>query len=90
VGTDLSLFVADADPASTTSPIDSDTDGDGSSDREEDLNLNGRVDAGETDPEDPQSYPFTDDGEVPFLPPIAYALLTLLLAGIGFARNGRR
>jgi 2',3'-cyclic-nucleotide 2'-phosphodiesterase (5'-nucleotidase family) len=91
VGTDPGLFVADADPASTTSPTDKDSDDDGVSDGAEDLNRNGRIDDGEYDPADPQSYPpIPEDGEVPFLPPIAYALLSLLLAGIGFAKNRRK
>jgi hypothetical protein len=43
-------FVADLDPASTTDPRFWDTDFDGLSDGQEDLNANGRVDAGESDP----------------------------------------
>lgn len=51
-GTDVSAgnFQADADPQTETNPIDPDTDGDGIPDGEEDANQNGRVDPGETDP----------------------------------------
>jgi hypothetical protein len=55
-GTDVSLFVPDADPTTTTAPIRTDTDGDGAPDGTEDANHNGRVDAGETDPNDPSSF----------------------------------
>ena len=50
LGTDPAFFVPDADPLSTTSPIDDDHDDDGMSDGAEDLDFNGRVDAGEADP----------------------------------------
>ncbi len=46
------FFVADADPASTTDPLDRDTDDGGISDSDEDENGNGRIDAGEGDPTD--------------------------------------
>jgi hypothetical protein len=50
--TDLNIFVADADPSTTTDPTNSDSDGDGISDGEEDLNGDGSYDPGqgETDP----------------------------------------
>lgn len=48
--TNTGLFQPDLDPATTTDPLNADTDGDGLTDGEEDLNRNGRVDAGETDP----------------------------------------
>ncbi|MFM2161473.1 MAG: hypothetical protein RLZZ383_985, partial [Pseudomonadota bacterium] len=51
-GTDLGLFLADADPDATTDPNDADTDGDGLTDGEEDADLDGAVDADETDPND--------------------------------------
>lgn len=54
------LFVADADPSSTTDPTRADTDGGGAADGVEDLNRNGRVDEGETNPNDPE-----DDGDAP-------------------------
>ena len=38
------------DPAKTTDPLAADSDGDGTSDGQEDLNHNGRLDSGETDP----------------------------------------
>jgi hypothetical protein len=50
--TDLAAacFVADADPASVTDASRADSDGGGALDGEEDLDRNGRRDAGETDP----------------------------------------
>ncbi|MDB4995785.1 MAG: sdr, partial [Myxococcaceae bacterium] len=42
--------IADADPATTTSPLLKDTDGGGAGDGSEDANLNGKVDNGETNP----------------------------------------
>ena len=44
------MFVPDADPTTTTDPLDEDSDNDGLLDGEEDANHNGRVDAGETNP----------------------------------------
>ncbi len=52
VGTALALFVGDADTTSQTHPTDADTDGGTVADGDEDLNKNGRVDPGETDPTD--------------------------------------
>ncbi|TAL16737.1 hypothetical protein EPN96_08080 [bacterium] len=46
--TDLSFFVADADPSTVTDPNNPDTDGDGILDGMEDANKDGRVDPGET------------------------------------------
>jgi hypothetical protein len=40
----------DSDPTTKTDPLSADTNGDGVPDGEEDVNRNGRVDAGETDP----------------------------------------
>jgi hypothetical protein len=48
--TDTALFQPDLDPSTTSNPLDKDSDNDGLPDGEEDLNRNGRVDAGETDP----------------------------------------
>lgn len=48
--TDITVFLPDLDNTSTTNPLNPETDGDGFSDGEEDVNHNGRVDAGETDP----------------------------------------
>jgi hypothetical protein len=57
-GTDPNIFVPDADPTTTTDPLDDDTDDDGLKDgsaSSEDMNDNGRVDAGETDPNNPDT-----------------------------------
>lgn len=56
-GTDVErgFFVADEDPTTTTDPTNPDTDGDGFPDGQEDANRNGRVDPGESDPNDPTS-----------------------------------
>ena len=51
--TDLGVFEADADPSRQTDPLVVDTDGGGVSDGEEDADGNGRVDAGERNPNDP-------------------------------------
>ncbi|MFN7130663.1 MAG: adventurous gliding motility lipoprotein CglD, partial [Myxococcales bacterium] len=48
-------FVADLDPLRNSNPLMVDTDCDGLKDGEEDLNANGRVDLGETDPNNPDS-----------------------------------
>lgn len=47
------FWIPDADPLTTTNPTNPDTDGGGVSDGDEDLNKNGAVDPGETDPNDP-------------------------------------
>jgi hypothetical protein len=49
-GTDTGVFQPDLDNATTTDPLDPDSDNDGWSDGLEDLNKNGRLDAGESDP----------------------------------------
>lgn len=51
--TRMTVFKADADPSTTTSPLRRDTDAGGDSDGTEDANANGRIDAGETNPNDP-------------------------------------
>lgn len=53
-GTDVSagVFVADLDVSTTTDPTRADTDLDNLTDAEEDANRNGRVDPGESDPND--------------------------------------
>ena len=55
IGTDVSRgrFIADADPTTRTSAVVADTDRGGVSDGLEDANHNGRIDAGETNPNDP-------------------------------------
>ena len=55
LGTDPAVFVPDLDPASTTDPTDPDSDSDGFLDGEEDLDLDGLVDANETDPNNPDT-----------------------------------
>jgi hypothetical protein len=54
-GTDVGAghFVPDADPATRTNPLDPDTDDGGVTDGAEDGNRNGRIDAGETNPNNP-------------------------------------
>lgn len=54
--TDPGVFVPDADAgATTTDPLDADSDNDGFKDGSEDLNGNGQIDSGETDPNDCQN-----------------------------------
>ena len=53
--TNPAVFVPDLDPATTTNPLLADTDGDGTSDGDEDLNHNGQVDPGESDPNSPDA-----------------------------------
>jgi hypothetical protein len=48
----MGAAVADADPATTTDPLTADSDGGGATDGSEDADLDGQVDAGETDPSD--------------------------------------
>lgn len=48
--TDTNVFQPDLDDTTTTDPLDEDSDNDGLLDGEEDANHNGRVDQGETDP----------------------------------------
>ena len=49
-GTDTSVFQPDLDPGTITDALLADSDGDEKTDGEEDTNFNGRVDAGESDP----------------------------------------
>lgn len=56
-GTDPLVFIPDSDPATATDPHLPDTDGGGMTDGAEDPNGNGRIDAGERDPNNP-----LDDG----------------------------
>ena len=51
IDTNPDLFQPDLDPDTTTDPLNTDTDGDGLADGQEDTDRNGRVDAGETDPD---------------------------------------
>src|SRR5204862_339878 len=50
LGTDPLAFVPDADPLTTTNPLKADTDNGGTPDGVEDFNKNGKVDAGECNP----------------------------------------
>jgi len=54
-GTDGAVYVSDSDPTTVTDPTMADSDNDGVKDGDEDANGNGAVDAGETDPNDPDS-----------------------------------
>jgi subtilisin family serine protease len=58
LGTDTDVFIPDADPGTTTDPLNPDTDGDGVPDGEEDTNHNGKVDPGETDPNPVKATPW--------------------------------
>jgi hypothetical protein len=57
LGTDTAVFIPDADPNTTTNPLNADSDGDGAWDGAEDRNYNGAIDTGKTDPSNPSSYP---------------------------------
>jgi len=56
--TNTGFFQPDLDPLTMTDPLDGDTDDDGLSDGEEDLNHNGKVDTGETDPNPRRAMPW--------------------------------
>ena len=59
--TDTGVFIPDADPGTTTLALDADTDDDGLTDGEEDTNFNGRLDSGESDPNNalsPEDFPW--------------------------------
>jgi predicted extracellular nuclease len=89
LGTNTAIFVADADPLTTTSPTNADSDGDGYSDGVEDANHTGRVDAGESNPADPSSVPASSGPvQVPALPRWALAVLAAALPLVG--RKARR
>ncbi len=61
-GTNPAFFRPDLDPTTTTDPLNADMDGDWLTDAEEDVNRNGRVDAGESDPNLAGASPmFTED-----------------------------
>ncbi|MFH1529163.1 MAG: choice-of-anchor L domain-containing protein [Pseudomonadota bacterium] len=62
-GTDLEIFIPDADPESTTDPLDTDTDDGGALDGAEDSNGNGAIDDGELDPNDPTDDALLDDAD---------------------------
>jgi hypothetical protein len=54
-GTDIAFFTPDQDPTTTTDNRVADTDNDGLPDGQEDANHDGRIDANETDPNNPDS-----------------------------------
>ncbi len=58
------VFVPDADTSTGTDPLRADSDGDGLADGVEDANRNGRVDPGESDPNDPLDPPPSPDAGV--------------------------
>ena len=59
--TDTNVFQPDLDSSTTTDPLNSDTDNDRISDGNEDANHNGRIDAGELDPNNPCTTVSSDD-----------------------------
>ncbi|MDH4382869.1 MAG: hypothetical protein QE509_13405 [Gammaproteobacteria bacterium] len=84
-GTDPLLFTPDADPASQTDPTLADTDGDGYSDGQEDLNRDGGIAPGESDPGSASSIPGPAVTRQVPLPPLA-----LVALGVWLAHSGRR
>ncbi|WP_158501810.1 Ig-like domain-containing protein [Vitiosangium sp. GDMCC 1.1324] len=75
--TNTSIFKPDADPSTTTDPLDTDTDDGGVSDGVEDVNQNGRVDPGETDPNvkaDDKTVTDTDGDGIPDTTEVALGL----------------
>jgi|GEM_PF-3793988 len=54
-GTDLTIFIPDSDPSSTTKALIADSDSDGLIDGAEDRNSNGKVDSDESDPNNSDS-----------------------------------
>ncbi len=96
-GTDTvaAMFVADADPTTTTDPRLVDTDGGGKDDGAEDRNGNGRVDGIEGDPNDPSddvAAPPPDDGGGCHVAasPAGASWLLAALGIIGLVRRRRR
>jgi hypothetical protein len=71
-GTNQALFIPDGDSSTTTDPLKVDTDGDRYPDNREDLNRNGRLDEGESDPSDKLDIPKVRN---PALPAIMQLLL---------------
>lgn len=88
-GVELGVVGFDANPAARTDPRNPDSDGDGAKDGEEDLDHNGRVDPGESDPADPASTPGGGVQQVPWAPMTVIWLLAVALVWIGI-RRGRR
>jgi len=71
LGTDLAVWIADADPSTTTGPGNTDSDSGGLGDGDEDLNKNGAVDSGESDPLDSG-----DDVEGVYIAPLSPGIMT--------------
>ena len=89
LGTNLALFIPDADPSTTTDPTKFDTDGDGYSDGAEDSNKNGKVDPGESDPNNPASVPVVTQTSINVpVPGWITVLLAVIFTGI-YYRLGR-
>ena len=80
-------FVADVNPRTTTSALDSDTDNDGFSDGQEDTNHNGAIDGAESDPNNAASTPQAVQ-KVPFIPGWGLVLLACVLT-VMMARRQR-
>lgn len=78
LGTDPARFVGDTEPSTTTYPLQADSDGDGVADGVEDANRNGRLDAGESDPNDPAAQPPAVHA-VPAMSPVGAGTLAALL-----------
>ena len=91
--TNANIFVPDADPDSTTSPLLGDTDGDTYTDGEEDVNFDGKIDPGESDPNDIASVPIQTT-VVPWWPLGSQLLSVLLVIGLiirwGFGKPSDR
>jgi len=67
--TDTNIFQPDFDPFTITDALDDDSDDDGWMDGVEDANHNGRVDAGETNPNQ------TGRNALPWLPPCYFQMI---------------
>ena len=89
LGTNLQNFVADADPTRTTSALDPDSDADGYADGNEDVNRNGRVDGGESDPSDANSVPAVS-AKVPSFPAPVLTLALVVFALLGLRQLNAR
>ena len=90
LGTDLSVFTYDEDPSTRTNPLVGDNDGDGYWDGIEDVNRNGLVDEGESDPNDINSVPTPRLHKVPFTSITMQLLLIYLIIGIGYCQHRKR
>ena len=89
LGTNPGSFMADADPTTTTDPTDDDSDNDGARDGDEDTNGNGRLDAGESDPNDSNSVPAVPV-QIPAVNTAALLIAMLLLLALAYRSVHRR